>query len=206
MIENDLDQGFLQSLKKSDQSALAQMFQKYSDLLLKYGMSITQDKDLVKDSVQELFINIWNQRQNISVTRSLKLYLIISLRRIILRKLEKERTHSTTQLEAYHSDHLNEKDPETRIVEREHQLQQHQLLQNEINNLPKRQREVIHLRFYEELNFEEIGAIMELNYQGVRNILYKSVKALRARLIDNSNLLSLLISYLGLMDFIFNNI
>jgi DNA-directed RNA polymerase specialized sigma24 family protein len=53
------------------------------------------------------------------------------------------------------------------------------MLLEEINRLPKRQHEAIFLRFYEELSYEDIAAIMNLNYQGARNIIYKSVKALR---------------------------
>jgi RNA polymerase sigma factor (sigma-70 family) len=50
----------------------------------------------------------------------------------------------------------------------------------QLNNLSRRQREVIYLRYYDDLTYEEISQVMGLNYQSVMNHLHKALKALRS--------------------------
>ena len=58
-------------------------------------------------------------------------------------------------------------------AERLHQL--HQTIQK----LPSRQKEVIHLRYFQNLKTEEIAEVLNINYQSVSNLLYKGIKTLR---------------------------
>jgi RNA polymerase sigma-70 factor (ECF subfamily) len=45
--------------------------------------------------------------------------------------------------------------------------------------LSNRQKEIIYLKFYQELNYEEVSDIMNINYQAARNLLYQSIKSLK---------------------------
>ena len=49
-----------------------------------------------------------------------------------------------------------------------------------LNGLPPRQREIMYLRFYENLDFENISQIMEISKQSVHNLLQKAYKNFRA--------------------------
>lgn len=48
-----------------------------------------------------------------------------------------------------------------------------------INELPRRQREAIFLRYYEGLQVREVAEVLGITYQGTVNTLYKGIKALR---------------------------
>ena len=48
-----------------------------------------------------------------------------------------------------------------------------------MQQLSNRQKEIIYLKFYQELNYEEVSEIMGINYQVARNLFHQSVKALR---------------------------
>ncbi len=52
-------------------------------------------------------------------------------------------------------------------------------LKSNIEKLTKRQREVIYLRFYQELDYDEIAGIMEINYHSVVNLIYEALRMLR---------------------------
>jgi RNA polymerase sigma factor (sigma-70 family) len=51
-----------------------------------------------------------------------------------------------------------------------------------LNKLPKRQKEIIYLRFYQDLEVSEIVEIMEINAQSVYNLIHKALANLRAPL------------------------
>jgi RNA polymerase sigma factor (sigma-70 family) len=167
-----------EALQKGDQNALAQLYERHSTSLLHYGVTLTGDKELVKDCVQELFITLWNQRSRLSPAQSVHLYLLVSLKRLILRQLKKNRA----AFEAPVAGSEQEQPAEYLIVDKEERQKQQKVLLAEINRLPKRQIEAIFLRFYEELSYEDIASVMNLNYQGARNIVYKAVKTLRKHL------------------------
>ncbi len=50
----------------------------------------------------------------------------------------------------------------------------------QLENLPKRQREVIYLKFFEGLNRDQIAEVMGINDQSVSNLLQMAIKQLKA--------------------------
>lgn len=48
-----------------------------------------------------------------------------------------------------------------------------------LNTLPKRQREVLYLRYYDQLSLAEVAEVLSITYQGTVNTVYKAIKALR---------------------------
>jgi len=48
-----------------------------------------------------------------------------------------------------------------------------------LNKLPPRQKEIIYLKIYKGLNYEEISEVMSINYQVVRNLLCQALKTFK---------------------------
>lgn len=65
------------------------------------------------------------------------------------------------------------------IAGREEQALQSEKLRRAMEELPARQREIVYLRIYQELDYPEISEIMGINYQVARNLFYQSMKSLR---------------------------
>ena len=82
-MNNDLD--IWRNLKRGDKRALESIYREHASALLKYGRKFVADGQLVEDCLQDLFIDIWQKRQNLSDTDSIKKYLLVSLRRLIIR-------------------------------------------------------------------------------------------------------------------------
>jgi RNA polymerase sigma factor (sigma-70 family) len=177
------------NLLNGDQEALAFFYTKYTDWLLRYGLSLTCNRELVQDAIQELFINIWNRRQNLSQPDSVKYYLMVSIRRIILKDIKNSRL--STDLSA--DEALCYKYGEDVSIEEDLYAQ----LQNAVRSLPPRQQEVIFLKFFEKLSYEQITAITGLDYQILRNTIYRAIKSLRGQLAEKTVLLvATLLTYL----------
>ncbi|MEX2410628.1 MAG: sigma factor, partial [Candidatus Paceibacterota bacterium] len=77
-----------------NRKALSELYCYSYTHLYKYGCKIYPDNALVKDGIQELFLNIWGNRQNLSEAKSVKSYLFSSLRRILFRRLQKIRNRA----------------------------------------------------------------------------------------------------------------
>src|SRR5215831_20099737 len=71
--------------KNGDKQAFAELYQKHILSLLAYGSKLCSDQEILKDSIQELFVELWNSRQNLSATDSVKFYLFKALRYKLLR-------------------------------------------------------------------------------------------------------------------------
>ncbi|HEV7379677.1 MAG TPA: sigma-70 family RNA polymerase sigma factor [Dyadobacter sp.] len=183
------DQEILQwgRLQNGEQHALAYFYEKYADVLLKYGLSVSYHRELIQDCVQELFIQVWNRRQNLSTPRSVKYYLISSLRRIIMDELSKGRMST----DAFPEDALSLLEHENRDqAEIEENLNSR--LIHAVRGLPARQQEVVFLRFFEKMSYEDITSLTGLDYQVLRNTIHRSIKALHKELSLTLDLLVIL--------------
>ena len=176
------EEKFWEDFKKGDLDALKALYDHYISDLYAYGMMLSQDTDKVKDSIHDLFLALWDSRHTFSVPQSGKAYLMVSLRRRIFDKGSKMDTliQSTENLEAskiYLVDH------QSTWIEHEDSEKQNQQLERAMDRLTDRQKEIIHMKYFQELDYEEIGKVMDLNYQSARNLVNRAIAALRKEML-----------------------
>jgi RNA polymerase sigma factor (sigma-70 family) len=169
--------------RAGDEQAFEGLFNRYCDVLLRYGLTIVPDRDFVKDCIQDLFADLWRRRASLSEAQSVRYYLLVSLRRLLIRqKTAVRRQHDLRRQWQVEMETAVPYSPERAVTDTEQTDHSRNLLMRELNALPARQREAVFLRFYEELDYEQITEIMDLNYQVVRNMVHRAVKTLRQRL------------------------
>jgi RNA polymerase sigma-70 factor (ECF subfamily) len=155
--------------------------------LYNYALKLLQDNDLAGDAVQELFVKVWTRRTTIGPLRKVKPYFFTALRRQVLNQLRNLHLREL-KISAMPRPDIGFS-PEEIVVRNE----EYQNLQNKIaellNELPKRQKEVIYLHYFEEMDYTQIADIMGIHYQSVLNLTQKALQKLRS-----ANLLSLLLS------------
>lgn len=167
-------------MKEGNEFAFREIFDYYSNLLFQYGLTISKDRELIKDCVQELFIIIWTNRQSIGVARSIKYYLFFSLRRLILKNIAK--TRNFFSLSSFSISTLIVEAQDHSVLRKEINIRHQLIISDALERLPARQKEIIFLKFYQDLRNEEIEKIMNINNQVVRNTLYKALNRLRKQL------------------------
>lgn len=161
-----------------DDQVLSLIYLYYSSSLFDYGCRFTKDSDLVKDCIQEVFCNLLRTRKNLSETDNVRFYLLKSLKRQILREIQKsgkklvpinDQDYSFELLLRNNIDeHLNELNEEKQ-----------QALSEALESLTDRQKEAIYLRFNRGLEYDEISAILNLNYQSARALIHRAIEKLR---------------------------
>ncbi|MCI0693153.1 hypothetical protein L0337_14255 [candidate division KSB1 bacterium] len=72
-------------MREGDKEALATLFRRHYALLYDYGLKLSQQEELAKDGIQEVFAYIWEKRENISTVNSVRAYLMVAVRRHLLK-------------------------------------------------------------------------------------------------------------------------
>lgn len=147
--------------------------------MLLFGNKFVTDKQLLEDTIQELFIELWQSKSQTPVI-TVKAYLLKSLKYKILKALK--RSASSTILNE-HEHLLFEWSHETFLIETQENAEKKEMVLRAIAQLTNRQQEIVYLKYYQNLSYEEVSEIMNINYQVARNLLSQSVKTLKKILI-----------------------
>lgn len=167
-----------QAFKTGDKEAFSIIYKQNIDDLLSYGYRITSDRQLIRDSIQDLFLNLWQTRMNLSDTDSIRFYLYRSLRNKIIGDIRKN-NHTKIDSTNLFEDIIGALSIEDDLIESEQLSEQLFKLKRAIQQLPKRQQEIIQLRYYHDFSFDEIAEMMKINNQSVRNLLHRAITELR---------------------------
>jgi RNA polymerase sigma factor (sigma-70 family) len=166
-----------QRFKAGDERALGELARGHYPGLYNYGLRLTTDSELVWDTIQDLFLELWDHRETVGNAVFVKTYLLKALRY----KLLKSRAHQSP----IHIDDSDKVGPfsvsiEDEIIDQEVHTEQARLLHQLMAGLTKRQQEVLYLRFYQNLDNHEIAQIMGMERQSVANLLHRTFKELRS--------------------------
>lgn len=168
-------------MKNGDPRALEAIYRANIQSLINYGEKITPDADLVKDTIQDLFIEIWRTRQQLSDIVQVKFYLFRALRNKLYRLMSHQSFVSQGELRLS-SENLRVEYVELGFVSREEEAQIRRNLIQLLKGLTKRQREAIYLRFYHNLSCEAIASMMDMNYQSTINLMHRALNSLRDKI------------------------
>lgn len=161
--------------KSGKNDAFKTIYERYFPELFKYGCYFSDDEDLVKDCIQDLFVNLYNYRLKLKLTDKIRPYLLASFKRNIFNKLRSESEEKKRQLriDSLSFDYSFTEDP---VENDDNKIA---LLQNAMNELTARQREAIYLKYVTGLSYEELSAVMNLSYQASRNLICHGMEKLR---------------------------
>lgn len=167
------------AFKKGNKQAFSHIFKSYYNDLYYYGMKLVGNEDMVKDDLQNLFAELWERRQNLGEINHIKAYLIKSFRRRLLKTTTKARKNIIIEIKDT-QDLKFELSIEEFLIQQENQSIDIKKLKNSLESLNKTQKEIIYLKYYNNLDYKEIAEITGLKYQSVRNSMHKALKVLRA--------------------------
>jgi len=168
-----------QSFKEGDRSAFEKIYRAHAKDLLAYGYKVVADKRLIEDSIQDLFFELWQSRENLRPTSSIKFYLFKALRYKMIRNAKANGIAFINSFDEIDTD-CNEFSHEQYLIDLEVRSFQTSHLQQIVAKLPKRQQEAINLRYYHNFSNDEIAEIMEVNYQSACKFIYSALKNLKS--------------------------
>src|SRR5690625_5238608 len=164
-----------------DETCFKCIFNNYYNSMYGYGVKLCGRPELVKDCIQELFHTIWEKREELHHIESPNVYLFVSLRRKILKKT-KSRRKTGRNLDEIDEGIFIQFDKEELIIRDEIRFQKKRELQQALNQLSNRQKEVVYLHYYNGMSYGEIEKILSINRQSVHNHMYRGMETLRTLL------------------------
>lgn len=163
---------------KGDVGAFESLMTAHYGLLLGYGLKFSCNEEFIRDKIQDLFLYIWEKRHNLKADIPVKPYLMASLRRMMQRAYDAKLV--------YHPSLENNPvlfdvkfSVEREYITRESTLLLSQRIQRVLSKLPPRQKEVIYLKFFQDLPRNQIASVMNISTQTVSNTLQIALKQLR---------------------------
>ncbi|NND32012.1 MAG: sigma-70 family RNA polymerase sigma factor [Saprospiraceae bacterium] len=173
------DQLLWNAFKAGNRDALSNLFKTYYPILYRYGQKIHNNHHEVEENIQEFFLYLYERRARLTTPDSIKSYLLKSFRRRLLNHLEQSRSHRKRM--AQYADQLVDIQFSVDEIMVRQEVSDHirHIFVDMLNALPKRQREVIYLRYYDQLTIAEVAQVLSISYQGAVNTAYKAIKALR---------------------------
>lgn len=167
------------SFISGDKEAFAFLYNQHVDILFRYGTKLTPNEELVKDSIQEIFLDLYLKRaKNKTNPENLKYYLILALKRSLIKKLKRNRklvnevTEGTITFEPEYS-------IERTIIEREEDAELSAKVKNVLKQLPAKQKEALYLRFNESMEYNDIATLLNISTESVRKQVYRALKSIR---------------------------
>jgi RNA polymerase sigma factor (sigma-70 family) len=175
---NDL---WIQFIRDGNLDALSRIYFHFYDLLFTYGMKHTLDKQAVEDSIQNVFLNLIKLRKNIGDVKNLTGYLLSSFRRqLFADKAKQKKTVLLEQLSEEKFDFFKSQSYD--ILEKENYETVWKAINDCMDNLGSRQREILYLKFYGQMSYEEIASMFDISVDSCYKSVYRSVKFIRVEL------------------------
>ena len=170
-----------------DNNAFAILYETLTNDLFSFGITLTSDEELVKDCIQDVFLRVYQHRKPLPAGDNIKVYLMISLKNALVDTFRKQQNFQQ-YIETYGTDdpyEFYDESAEEQIIAQESEMAMHEKIALCKSALTKRQQEIIHYRFVEELTIDEIADILHINYQSVANTIQRSLKKMRNFFIEN---------------------
>ena len=154
-----------------------QCFEAYYEKLYGYAFTIVKDNAETKDIVQSAFIKLWEKRNEVNIQHSGRSYLYTTVYHLALNSIRNRKTKEG------HLDHLRPvENTETMYSGEEKETRER--IQNEIDLLPPKCREVFNKSRFEGKKYAEIAAEMNISNKTVEAQMGKALKIMRQRLAD----------------------
>lgn len=133
--------------------------------------------DEAEDATQELFVKLWNKREDIAGLKSIEAYAMTMTKNYCFDRLKSKQA---SNLKLVHTNYVSKDISLDKKVEIDNSVQ---IVKRLMNQLPEQQRLIIQLRDIEEYEFDEICEILEMNQTAVRVALSRARKTIREQLL-----------------------
>ncbi|WP_430813819.1 RNA polymerase sigma factor [Carboxylicivirga sp. RSCT41] len=182
------DKKIWDDFRNGENYALSHIYYQHVQILHRYGKKFSHDEELIKDTIQDLFFDLIRTRENLGETDNIKFYLLRSFRRKLARSSKSVDEYlelgtvddSTTQFMF---------STEQDIIGKEELSHREKQVQEGLQKLSSKQREILFYRYTCELDYDEICELMQIKYDSARKLVFRSLSALKDAIGGTSMLL-----------------
>lgn len=194
----DLDQ-LVADLSQGSVEAYSAIYRHYYPRLYRYALQIYPHVPLVEDVLQDFFTYLAEHCRKLKKVSNFEVYLFQSVKRNLFARLSRQQRSRQSQ-DRYHARTeplLDQTAPaaDQQLLDRESTERRRQSLENAMASLPEHQREILYLRYFEEMSYQEICDILDVNHQVARNYTSRAIRQLKKALWNKELLFSLFLFF-----------
>ena len=187
MLNFHKESELLQNVSTGSTEAFRRLYYLWEPALSSFLFQITKSKELTAEIVQDVFLKIWMTRETLQEIKNFKAYLFVISKNQAINALKK----SIVELEKFKifadNPHLYEEEVD------EKKEYQYSLIDEAIDQLPARQKEVSLLHRYERMTYQEIADRLGIGKESVKSHLSIGIKAVKSNLQSKISLILLFI-------------
>jgi RNA polymerase sigma-70 factor (ECF subfamily) len=166
-------------LRSGDMQAFKAIYDQYWPKLYGYIFNRTSDREVAEEIVQEVFISLWNKREELQLTHTLSAYLFGAIRYQLLNYIRNCKTRKTYATDFFEyreqlSDNSNEEKIEASNLR--------QAMEKEISRLPEKCQQIFRMSRHQHLSINDIATLLNISHKTVENQLTKALRQLRTAL------------------------
>lgn len=150
----------------------------YAEKFYRVAFFILKDKDDAKDAVQDLYVKLWNSRDKLGGVSKPLSYGILMMRNLCLDRLRKGKNYAMEQLDDGSELVSEAVMPDQKIIRRDTFKDIERLVQE----LPEKQRKVVELRYFHEMEYDEISRVTGMSEINCRVLLSLAKKTLKRKI------------------------
>ncbi|MEH0155613.1 sigma-70 family RNA polymerase sigma factor [Limibacter armeniacum] len=166
-------------LRDGDENAFLKIYRAYYQDLYALGLSLSADKSLTKECIQQVFTDIWSNRITLSEVENVKGYLLTCLRNMTLRQLTNSNRLTSFNKDIHSSSYGSEISVEQEIIEDQRMIELRGKLLKAMDKLTIRQKELIERRFLQGMSYEEIEEETNLTRRTIYNHIHMAIQILK---------------------------
>ena len=173
-----MDISIFDRISKLDESSFELIFRSFHPPLILFANKFTKDPDASADIVHQVFINLWEKRDTIEPDKQIKSYLFTSVHNRCLNFLRDNKKFVQQDLPADSAALSHYVEDPDRMEEEELR----ERIDNAIQELPEKTREVFILSRFEELKYIEIAERLDISVKTVENQMGRALRMLMEKL------------------------
>lgn len=151
--------------------------------LFTYGLYLGFNKDTVKDAIHDVFVKITVESNRLTGISNIKFYLFRSLKNRLLdiHKNQEKYTGLENIDDVLERPFTIQVNVEELMIEKEEQVQIKAEIEQMLDSLTPRQREIIYLRYVQEYDYDQIAELLQISVHGCRKLVSKAILSLREK-------------------------
>lgn len=189
--EEHIDTKLIAKFRNGDMEAFRKIYESYCEPLYRFANSYLKDSFEADEIVQDVFLKVWERRDEVDEQKSFKSYLY----RITVNKVFNELKHRVVRQKyeqhALNFNQITSETPESSIQFQELNKKLEQLL----TQLPEQQRNIFIMSRWKGLSNAEIAENLKLSVRTVENQIYRAAKFIKLHLNNDYPLVVLLIVF-----------
>lgn len=190
-LNSNFDQSkLLYELSQGNELAFTKLYNEYKNVVFSTALKITKSKILAEEVVQDVFLKIWQNHENLAEITNIENYLFIISRNHIFDMIKKIARDTSLAIDSnYKSTSTN--DTEDAIKDDQYNV----ILNQIVDQLPPQQQKIYKMAKWDGLSHQKIGEDLGISTETVKKHMAQALKFVRTKISPYMNMFMTLLLF-----------